>query len=673
MLNIVCVQAGNYEGRGAQYVNVLFDMVARNLAEGYEGRFVCFTDNPVGIEPHIFTHQLPHLPQGHHKWWNKLYLFSAGAFAKGERVLYLDLDTLITGRLDEIASYDPQDGFVILDDFWRAGRLQSAVMAWRAGEHEHLWSKWLAQGMPQTPGGDQEWIEQNLCSPVKCWQSLFPGLFVSYKATEGRAPTKASVVCFHGLPRPHEVDSGWVPAVWKVGGITRAELDVICNTEREVYMANVRSACARDLPWFDFGTDKHDRQVAIVGGAPSVLNAFDELRQRQKDGQEIWALNNARSMLEQAGIEPDAQFVIDARALNAEFVAPHPTMRFYIASQCVPEIFEKLAGCNVTVMHMATEGMYEYLVDFPTEKPTHLLGGGTTVGLKAMLVAYKLGYKFIHVYGMDSSYDDEGAHHAYSQDANVGERIVEVICGDVKFRCAPWMVTQATDFQSLVELMIDDGVTVTVNGSGLIPHIAREMMRSPAIHHSDLRAYEILRRLEGVAQPRVAELGVFAGDLSKRLLARDDLHLTMVDAWGAYPNRERLARSGDFHATLSDAQQQGYKRMALDRIEFANGRSRVIAKDTSSASIDVPDESLDMVFIDADHSYEGCSTDIREWFPKVRPGGIIGGHDYENHDYPFGKEVRRAVDEFVTRTGLQLETGLNHTWFVAKPSTSLQE
>lgn len=48
---------------------------------------------------------------------------------------------------------------------------------------------------------------------------------------------------------------------------------------------------------------------------------------------------------------------------------------------------------------------------------------------------------------------------------------------------------------------------------------------------------------------------------------------------------------------------------------------------------------LDFVFVDGDHSYEGCLADIRAWLPLVRDGGVIAGHDY---DWP---GVRRAVDE----------------------------
>lgn len=74
-------------------------------------------------------------------------------------------------------------------------------------------------------------------------------------------------------------------------------------------------------------------------------------------------------------------------------------------------------------------------------------------------------------------------------------------------------------------------------------------------------------------------------------------------------------------------------------------------------------EQFDLVFIDAEHSYEATSADIRAWAPLVRAGGWISGHDYGSEWFPkFG--VKRAVDEFVHCTGRGLLLGDNMTWFV---------
>jgi len=54
------------------------------------------------------------------------------------------------------------------------------------------------------------------------------------------------------------------------------------------------------------------------------------------------------------------------------------------------------------------------------------------------------------------------------------------------------------------------------------------------------------------------------------------------------------------------------------------------------------DRTLAFVFIDANHLYEGISADIRAWRPKIKPGGILAGHDYRVKAWP---DVARAVDE----------------------------
>jgi len=82
--------------------------------------------------------------------------------------------------------------------------------------------------------------------------------------------------------------------------------------------------------------------------------------------------------------------------------------------------------------------------------------------------------------------------------------------------------------------------------------------------------------------------------------------------------------------------------------------------------MDVADGSLDFAFIDANHSYEGASADAAAWFPKVKPGGWLCGHDYGNPRWG----VQRAVDEFAAKIHLPVETDEDRTWFIQVPATS---
>jgi hypothetical protein len=651
MLNFVTVNWQNYQGRGAEYVNILFDSVRRNLEDGAEGRFVVFTDQvaPAGYAPGI---EVAFLPPGLTGWWNKLALFAPGTFADGDRIVYLDLDTLITGPLDALAAYDGP--FAILKDFYRPTGMQSSVMAWAAGEQAELWDSFLRAGCPQdNPGGDQWWMELHACKGrVRFLQTLFPDFFVSYKVSGGVLPQKASVVVFHGTPRPHEVTTGWVPRVWREGGLSNVELKAVCNTATDALLDNVRRAAARDLDWFA-PADEHQGHVAIIGGGPSLVDKISEIKHRQSIGQTVWVLNNAHKALEGTGIRYDAQVLLDARPDTAGFVTD--ASGYLVASQCDPTVFAALRHQRVTLFHVNSPGM-EFL-SAEKVRPAYLVGGGTTVGMNALALAFLKGYRKIHLYGFDSCYRD-GAHHAYPQALNDGERASEALYGDRTYFCAPWMIGQAQEFIELVPGYMADGAVITVHGTGLLPDIGLDMLGvlSPA----QQRAAEVLARVPAGA--RGVEVGVFVGQMSAALLRGDpNMHLIMVDSWegggGAY-----AGDSGDWHATLSEASQDEFKRQAEARVAFAGERADICPLRSVDASGHFPDAAVDFVFIDADHSYEGCKRDLEVWFPKIRPGGWICGHDYENTAFPkFG--VTRAVNEFVAARGLELELGGNFTWF----------
>lgn len=200
MINVVAVHVGNYCDRGTEYLKRLFDGVDRHLPRPY--RRWCITDNPAmlphGIEPIAAD-------EGAHGWWAKIALFRPGALPKGERCLYLDLDTIIAGDLTDIATCPVK--FAAIGDFYFKGNLNSALMSWEAGTLDHIWRVWDRCGRPQfLAGGDQEWIEavQPIYDP---WQEMYPGQIVSYKVDcQNGVPPDARVICFHGVPRPHQVN-----------------------------------------------------------------------------------------------------------------------------------------------------------------------------------------------------------------------------------------------------------------------------------------------------------------------------------------------------------------------------------------------------------------------------------------------------------------------------------
>jgi FkbM family methyltransferase len=82
------------------------------------------------------------------------------------------------------------------------------------------------------------------------------------------------------------------------------------------------------------------------------------------------------------------------------------------------------------------------------------------------------------------------------------------------------------------------------------------------------------------------------------------------------------------------------------------------------ASEMIPHHSLDFVYLDARHDYTAVLEDLEAWFDKVRPGGILAGHDYLDGTFPAGVfGVKSAVDEFLGERGIAVySTSQDQPW-----------
>jgi predicted O-methyltransferase YrrM len=128
-----------------------------------------------------------------------------------------------------------------------------------------------------------------------------------------------------------------------------------------------------------------------------------------------------------------------------------------------------------------------------------------------------------------------------------------------------------------------------------------------------------------------AEVGVHAGYYSRVLLDFiPGLTLYMVDSWSLHEGRRRAYEE------------------VMEIFPKLYPNAIICKGDSISLAETIPDESLDFVFIDADHSYQAVKKDIEAWFPKVKKGGIVSGHDYyQSRSGQLG--VIKAVDEFVAK------------------------
>lgn len=484
-LNVVCVKWG--DKYGPEYVNILQDMVWRNLTVDHQ--FICFTDDERGIDAKIQIRMLPMALEG---WANKLWLFSGGAALDGP-VLFLDLDTIITGRLEDVAEYVIRaQNLTMLKDFYGWTEYGSGVMAWNPVDHFPLliWEEYVHAGMPQPPKGDQQFIcdkASELGFKIDVWQDKLPDVFCSYKLHARKwPPNGCKVVCFHGEPNPHQFPSEWIGHVWKIGGFSEAKLTSKCNTEKAEASGNIRTNMALGLPELKH-IPEHNRTMIIVGGAPSLKRSMPEIRKAMRKG-DVWAMNGTHDWLMDRGVTPDYFALLDARKDNAKFVQrSNGKTKYLIASHCAPEVFYVLQKRNadITIWHAYEPELRDVIAEYATDDhPLTMLGGGNTVALKLLYMGRMLGYKKFAMFGVDSSYENDN-HHAYSQSMNDGEFRLNVFAAGRKFSCAPWMIVQAKDFQDQVRALVNQGCIVDVHGSGLIPFIASQL--AAKTEHGQLR------------------------------------------------------------------------------------------------------------------------------------------------------------------------------------------
>jgi hypothetical protein len=218
MLTVVCLLRSGpvYAPR---HVTRLRDVIAQHLRQPH--RFVCVSNMDVPCERIALKHDWP-------GYWSKIELFRPGLF-EGQ-VVYVDLDTVIVGALDEL--FGAPHRFTMLQDFYWPEHPASGLMAWHAGDVDlspiyHSFVSYARAAMTARPlrggWGDQGVIAKHAPVAPDFWQERFPGRVVSYKVHvriprhprergNGFVPEDAAIVCYHGRPRPWDAGASCVPA-----------------------------------------------------------------------------------------------------------------------------------------------------------------------------------------------------------------------------------------------------------------------------------------------------------------------------------------------------------------------------------------------------------------------------------------------------------------------------
>lgn len=245
-------------------------------------------------------------------------------------------------------------------------------------------------------------------------------------------------------------------------------------------LANMRENSKRDTAWL-VGFPKHDHELVPVCGGPSLRSRLRQVKARQRNGGRIVACNGAAGLLCDAGIKPTFVAFVDPSPVVEGFIDDRITDAIYlVASICHPRVFDRLEKAKRSVIlwhpNIGEPEQEAILEEYPL-KPGSLIGGGTTIGLRMLNLGFVYGFRTFHFYGLDSSYADDGADHAYQKHDGPedGDVLTAKFNGKI-YKGSSWMIKQAGEFMDeFFPLFSSKGCKIHVHGEGLIPDMCRAM------------------------------------------------------------------------------------------------------------------------------------------------------------------------------------------------------
>ncbi len=234
---------------------------------------------------------------------------------------------------------------------------------------------------------------------------------------------------------------------------------VFSQTTREHHMAH---AVALGLPHLKREKPKSG-VLTIACYGPSLAFTWTQAKRP------LLTVSGAHDFMIDGGIVPDFHVDIDPREHKAKFVEnPHPNIRYLMASVCHPQTWENLLGRNVEIWHLI-DGQRTFDWCKKNDPEAVAVGGGTTVGERAVIVGGVLGYRRFEIFGMDCSFASNGRHAGDHPNLDKEEILVR-IDGEVFHTTAQLMEAA----RSMLELILTKDIEVTFRGYGLMQALVKE-------------------------------------------------------------------------------------------------------------------------------------------------------------------------------------------------------
>lgn len=242
----------------------------------------------------------------------------------------------------------------------------------------------------------------------------------------------------------------------------------------EIRNEQMAACLKRGLPRLQLSGESNGKVAILACYGPSLKYTLPKLKMltAEKDA-DVFTVSGAHDFLISNGIVPYAHCDIDGREHKAQLMNnPHRDVKYWMASVCHPTYFDKLEGYDVSIFHILNTQETEKWVN-ENDPGSWLLAGGVTVGNRMLGLLYHMGYREVHVFGMDCSKDHEGNRHA-GHHTGKPQRDMRVLCGNVWFDTTAQMVNAARDMLELISELKGIDYDVTFYGDGLLQKMISE-------------------------------------------------------------------------------------------------------------------------------------------------------------------------------------------------------
>lgn len=245
-----------------------------------------------------------------------------------------------------------------------------------------------------------------------------------------------------------------------------------CVKPASELIRHMRSAFASGYPTLN-RVPEHDGEAVLCGSGPSLAEYLPDIKKHKEEGRMIVALKGTHDYLIENGVIPHIAMAVDPQARIADlYRKPHAGVRYYMSSQCHPRVFEALKDHHVVLWNVYTKSAMRYWQAREKGREIAFVNGGSTTGLRALTVAWVMGYRKLHLYGYDSCL--RGKQLKVMGDTNQKEEVILVV--DFRpFKCDAAMALQGYEF--MPQLDTTPNLKVKAYGDGLIPWIVDRSAR----------------------------------------------------------------------------------------------------------------------------------------------------------------------------------------------------